>query len=130
MPGLSRRHVMRAGWGGAVLGAIVACAPAGSGGDAAPAAGSGKQVTLRIGARAAAVAANPSWEEYQAAKQLFESKYPKITLDITPVMNSEKFLAAAAAGDAWDVQDLCCDQLPLEARAGVLTKLDPYIKRA
>lgn len=129
MPGLSRRHVMRAGWGGAILGAIVACAPAGSGGDAAPAAGSGKQVTLRIGARAAAVAANPSWEEYQAAKKLFESKYPKITLDITPDMNSEKFLAAAAAGDAWDVQDLCCDQLPLEARAGVLTKLDPYIKK-
>ncbi len=27
------------------------------------------------------------------------------------------------------MQDLCCDQLPVEARAGVLMKLDPFIKR-
>jgi ABC-type glycerol-3-phosphate transport system substrate-binding protein len=114
-----------------VLALAVACAPAGGGTEqSGPATGSGNQVTLRVGARAAAVAGNPSWEEFQAAKQLFESKYPKITMEVTPDMNADKFLAAAAAGDAWDIQDLCCDQLPLEARAGVLMKLDPYIKRS
>jgi multiple sugar transport system substrate-binding protein len=128
--GPTRRQAVRAGTGGALLAAVAACAPAGGGGDGAPkAGGSGKQATLRVGARAAAVAGNPSWEEFQAAKQLFESQYPKLTIDVTPDMNSEKFLAAAAAGDAWDVQDLCCDQIPVEARAGVLMKLDPFIKK-
>jgi ABC-type glycerol-3-phosphate transport system substrate-binding protein len=129
--GSTRRVVGRASAGAAALAALAACGPAGGGGsEGAPkAGGSGKQVTLRVGARAAAVSGNPSWDEFQAGKQLFESRYPKITLEITPDMNSEKFLAAAAAGDAWDVQDLCCDQVPVEARAGVLMKLDPFIKK-
>lgn len=116
--------------GAGLLAMLAACGPAGGGGESAvKAGGSGKQVTLRVGARAAAVAGNPSWGEFQEAKQLFEAKYPKITVEITPDMNADKFLAAAAAGEAWDIQDLCCDQLPLEARAGVLMKLDPFIKR-
>ncbi len=130
MAGQRRRQLMQLGMGGGMLAGLAACGPAAGRSDVAPRIeGSGKQVTLRVGARAAAVAANPSWEEFQAGKKLFESKHPNITLDITPDMNSEKFLAGAAAGDAWDIQDLCCDQLPLEARAGVLTKLDPFIKR-
>src|SRR5687768_6322561 len=126
----TRRHVAGAALaaGGAV--ALASCGAVGSGGEGSvKAGGSGKPVTLRVGARAAAVTGNPSWEEFQAAKKLFESKYPNITIDITPDMNSEKMLAAASAGEAWDIQDLCCDQLPLEARAGILLKLDPFIKK-
>jgi ABC-type glycerol-3-phosphate transport system substrate-binding protein len=125
----TRRRLMGTAMAGTGLVLLAACRP-GGGADAGPKpGGSGKQVTLRVGARAAAVAGNPSWEEFQAGKQLFESKYPNLTVEVTPDMNSEKFLAAAAAGDAWDVQDLCCDQIPLEARAGVLMKLDPFIRR-
>jgi multiple sugar transport system substrate-binding protein len=130
MGGQTRRQALRyGGIAGAALAALAACGPGGSGGaEAEPkAGGSGKQVTLRVGARAANP--SPSWDEFQAAKKLFESKYPKLTMEITGDMNSDKFLAAAAAGDAWDVQDLCCDQVPLEARAGVLMKLDSFIKK-
>jgi multiple sugar transport system substrate-binding protein len=121
--------LVRGGAGGGTLALLAACGPSGGGREVTiKAGGSGKQVTLRVGARALAVSGNPSWEEFQAAKQVFEAKYPKLTLEITPDMTADKFLAAAAAGDAWDVQDLCCDQLPVEARAGVLMKLDPLIK--
>jgi multiple sugar transport system substrate-binding protein len=118
-------------WGTAAttVGLASACGAPGGGEAGTKPGGSGKQVTLRIGARANGIGGDPSTEEFNAAKKLFESKYPKITLDISWMMNSDKFLAAAAAGDAWDVQDLCCDQVPVEARAGVIMKLDSFIKK-
>jgi multiple sugar transport system substrate-binding protein len=60
----------------------------------------------------------------------FQTKYPNVTVDIVWAMSSDKFLAAAAAGDGFDVQDLCCAELPIEARAGTLMKLDSFIKRS
>ncbi len=131
--GQTRRQVLSyGGAGSAALAVLAACGQGGAGGSeagAVKAGGSGKQVTLRLGTRASGIAGDPSTEEFNAAKKLFESKFPKITLDLSWAMNSDKFLAAAAAGDAWDVQDLCCDQVPVEARAGVIMKLDPFIKR-
>ncbi|MDQ3906396.1 MAG: hypothetical protein M3300_13410 [Actinomycetota bacterium] len=125
-----RRHLQFAGLGGAAVAALVACGPGGAGGSQAGGVkpgGSGKQVTMRVGTRAANP--SPGWDEAMEAKKVFEAKYPKITLDFTPDMNADKFLAGAAAGDAWDVQDLCCEQVPVEARAGVLMKLDNLIKK-
>jgi multiple sugar transport system substrate-binding protein len=126
----TRRKMVKLGAGGAVITALAACGPMGGQEAGSRSGGSGKQVTIRIGARAAAAAGNPSWEQFMQAKQVFEAKYPKVTLEFTPDMNAEKFLTAAAAGDGFDVQDTCCDQIPLEARAGVLMKLDPYIKKS
>lgn len=123
---ISRRRALAAGAGMATL--LVACGPGRQAAELGPkAAGSGKTVTLRVGGRASEP--SPSWDEFMAAKAVFEKKYPKITVEVTPSMNAEKFLIGAAAGDAWDVQDTCCDQIPLEARKGVLLKLDSWIKK-
>lgn len=127
--GVTRRRVVARG--GSVLGAgaLVACSAPGMGTqqDGAPKpGGSGRPVTLRLGGRGAMPSVN--WEEFTAGKRKFEARYPNITLEVTLDMNSEKFLAAAAAGDAWDVQDLCCDQIPIEARAGVIAPIDPYLQ--
>ncbi len=80
----TRRHVIGSSvLGAGLLSALAACGPAGGSGEGTvKAGGSGKQVTLRVGARGAGVAGTPSWEEFQAAKKLFESKYPKITVPI------------------------------------------------
>ena len=128
----ARRHLIRASAAGAAGAALAAaCGPAGGGpqeGGVTPA-GSGKAVTVRFFAAANNVAGNADWEEYQEGKKLFESKYPKITLELTPNQSVEKFLAAAAAGDGFDVQDTCCDNIALEARANALLKLDPWVKK-
>jgi multiple sugar transport system substrate-binding protein len=122
---------MRSGAGSAAVAAVAACRPGAPGGGEVSIrpGGSGRQVTLKVGARANGAPGNPSTEEFLEAKRVFEEKYPQITIEFGWSMNAEKFLAAAAAGDAWDIQDTCCDQIPVEARAGVLMKLDPLIKR-
>src|SRR5688500_1993286 len=111
--------------------ALASCAPgaAGGGEGGVKPGGSGKPVTLRLGSRANGTPGDVGTEEFLAAKKLFETRYPQITLDYVWAMNDEKFLSAAAAGDGYDIQDLCCAQLPVEARAGVLMKLDPFIKK-
>ena len=129
----TRRDLLRLGAAGGVLAAVAACGQSTGGGaqDAAQkTGGSGKQFTLKIAARASGVAGDPSTEEYLAAKKVFEAKYPKLTWDVTWSMDEVKFLTGATAGDAWDVQDLCCAQLPIEVRAGALMKLDPFIKKS
>lgn len=80
----SRRQLVLRGMGGIIVTALAACGPTGSGGQEAGTkpGGSGKQVTIRIGARAAATAGNPSWEQFMQAKQVFEAKHPKITLTL------------------------------------------------
>lgn len=131
----TRRQMILAAGAGAPLAMLAACGPAGGTGGggqeaAVKAGGSGKAVTLRVGARGGGAGpGSPAYEEFMAGKRAFEAKYPKVTLDYTWDMNSDKFLAGAAAGQAWDVQNLCCDQIPLEARAGVLMKLDSLIKK-
>lgn len=127
--GQTRRRVVGSGVLGGVVAALAACAPSGGGEAGTKAGGSGKQVTVRLGSRASGTPGDVGTEEFLAGKKLFEAKYPKITLDYVWQMNDEKFLAAAAAGDGFDIQDLCCAQLPVEARAGVLMKLDPFIKK-
>ncbi|CAA9278210.1 MAG: hypothetical protein AVDCRST_MAG77-3582 [uncultured Chloroflexi bacterium] len=125
----TKRQMVRAAVLGALPAAIVACGPTGGGDGGVKAGGSGKQVTLRIGARPNGNAGDPGTEEFLAGKKLFEARYPRITLEYVWAMTDEKFLAAASAGDGFDIQDLCCAQLPVEARAGVLMKLDPLIKK-
>jgi multiple sugar transport system substrate-binding protein len=111
------------------MAAVVACGPTGGSQDSVKATGSGAPVTLRLASRANGTPGDVGTEEFNAGKSLFEAKFPKITIEYTWAMDAAKFLAAAAAGDGFDVQDLCCDQLPLEARAGVLMKLDSLIKK-
>ncbi len=109
-----------------VLATLPACRP-----GAAPGAQTGaaeKEVTLRLGVRAADQN-SPSWIELSQGVAVFTAKHPKIKVEMEGGMNADKFLTAHAAGAAWDVQDTCCDQIPLEARAGVLMKLDPFIKK-
>lgn len=124
----TRRLALAAGLMG--VGTILgACSTSGPGDAGNRAAGSGKQVTLRLGARANGTPGDVGTEEFLAAKALFATKYPKINVEFVWAMTADKMMTAAAAGDGFDIQDLCCDQLPLEARAGILMKLDAYIKR-
>jgi multiple sugar transport system substrate-binding protein len=114
-----------------LLAGLAACAPAGGGSGGAPkAGGSGKPVTLRLGSRGNGNQGDPGSDQVISGVKQFQTTYPNVTVDIVWSMSSDKFLAAAAAGDGFDVQDLCCAELPIEARAGVLMKLDPFIKRS
>jgi len=126
--GLTRRRAIERGLAGTTVlfAALPACRP---GEPGAQTGATDKEVTLRLGVRATNQAGNPSWEELSRGVALFMSKYPKIKVEMDGEMNAQKFLTAHAAGAAWDVQDTCCDQIPLEARAGVLMKLDPFIKK-
>ena len=99
-----------------------ACSTSGPGDAGNRAAGSGKQVTLRLGARANGTPGDVGTDEFLAAKALFATKYPKINVEFVWAMTADKMMTAAAAGVGFDIQDLCCDQLPLEARAGILMK--------
>lgn len=122
----SRRAVLAVG----AAGLLGACGGVGGPGETnVKAGGTGKAVTIRLGARANGNAGDAGTEIFLGAKKLFEAKFPKITLDYVWAMTADKMMTAAAAGDGFDIQDLCCDQLPLEARAGILMKLDPFIKR-
>jgi len=125
----TRREALSRGIGGTaatLFGALAACRP-----GAVPGERSGaldKEVALRLGIRAADQN-SPSWIEISKGVEVFMAKHPKIKVEIEGNMSAEKFLTGHAAGAAWDVQDTCCDQIPREARAGVLMKLDPFIKK-
>jgi multiple sugar transport system substrate-binding protein len=124
----TRRQVLTRALAGGAGALLAACRPplpeAGPRPEAQP------EVTIRFGVRAVNQTGNADWEDYSRGVTLFMSKYPRIKVELEDQMSVEKFIAGHAAGQAWDVQDTCCDHIPREARAGLLMKLDPFIKKS
>jgi multiple sugar transport system substrate-binding protein len=106
------------------LAVLASCAP--GGGAEAPQAGA-KEVTLRWTTWGNQT--SPMVEASKRGADLFTQKFPKIKVSPEPDPGKEKLFAEMVAGTAADVMGQCCNTLPTWARKGILTNLDPLVKR-
>jgi multiple sugar transport system substrate-binding protein len=106
--------------------ALAACAPGGQATETSPKAGA-RDVTLRWTTWQAA--SSPMVEASAKGAALFTQKYPKIKVTPEPDPGAEKLFAEMVAGTAADLMGQCCATLPTWAQKGLLTNLDPLVKR-
>jgi multiple sugar transport system substrate-binding protein len=105
--------------------ALAACSAGGSGGP--PSTVGTRVVTLRWTTWQAAGA--PMVEASAKGAALFMQKFPKIKVNPEPDPGAEKLFAEMVAGTAPDLMSNCCAVLPTWAQKGLLTNLDPLVKR-
>ncbi|MGH2355686.1 MAG: ABC transporter substrate-binding protein [Chloroflexota bacterium] len=129
----TRRYVMQGGTGASIA-VLTACGVDGATGGQTQSLKTKEPITLRWSTWGNEN--NPMVQGSAAGAELFQQKFPHITVTPEPQVNTpggpnwrEKNFAEWLAGTGPDISGSCCATLPDWGRQGILLNLDPLIKR-
>jgi multiple sugar transport system substrate-binding protein len=131
---ITRRAVVNLAAGSAAVAALAGCASSGASEPAAGRSTNKAPVTLRWSTWGDQ--ANPMVEGAAKGIEIFRQQFPYVTVKAEPQVSTpggpswtEKNFAEWIAGSGPDVSGSCCNTLPDWGRQGILSDLDPLIKR-
>lgn len=134
MTRFTRRTALRTAAVAGAAGVAAACGVGGSSGSSGPGTLGKEPVTIRWSTWGNEN--NPMVEGAAKGVDLFREKFPNVTVKPEPQISTpggpswtDKNFAEWLAGDGPDVSGACCATLPDWGRQGILTNLDPLIKR-